>query len=207
MLTVYSVIACAVFLLFVHFKRIPEWESDRAAHRFSLGLGTFGVLFMTLALTVADVENINLLTLPILCFIFVHSMYTDVRYRKFDRHILNVAILLVGIGSFWVTASNPSLLMINLIMGLLFAALILFPNPMGASDARTLLLMTLSCVATGRPELMMYSLAIALVLIVSSVIVRAIRKRRLKAFFEKISIPMVPFLSLSCLATLTFDCF
>lgn len=130
----------------------------------------------------------------VLTFVTVQSFATDTTMRLVNRWMLRLASLLVVVPGTWFLCmyQGREMILIYALMAVFFGMLVFLPF-VGESDARAMLLVSISTIPVIGLHLFSWGIALVGVAVVIYGLVRTIKERAgVKAFFTKISIPMVP---------------
>lgn len=143
------------------------------------------------------------LSSTVLSFVLVQTLFTDFCQRLADRRLLRIANFIVGIAGVWFLYSyDDTYLTLLYILLFLGATLIVFLPQIGASDGRAMQLVVLGTF----PFLLLEGFQIGLIVFLIEILLfgayHSIRRKSLRGFWTKISVPMVPLIIFPFLGTL-----
>lgn len=197
-----------ILSLFLVLNNPPKWiiEKEKTKNWKNLNILAFSISLLIFAFILFfqfNKYNIFLFSgLGFLSYISVISLYTDVNFRLVDRRILNIFIVCSLIISIFVIDGMDEPNLVVYIFLLLTTFSTIFLPIFGASDGRILALGTILVYPVG--ELRYFTIALIIMAVSVSIYAFIIKLKQYKnnEKKEKVSIPAVPFFSISFLIAL-----
>lgn len=190
-------------MYFLNIRKPPEWIKGSVLES-TWGRKNTTAFIIATALSIPFMlllKNVSIVGLPILLYIFIISLSTDFKLRLVDRRLFNFSGLMIAPVTFYfVKTYYPSHIMVTYIILLLFMSAFVFLPLIGASDGRALTLGTLIIFPTTSFNGIIHTVIAFMILIAFYFAVEMIKQRQFK-----ISIPAVPFITLSFLAALFYS--